>query len=196
MASHKPSRAVTVATNLSTLWLVFGIAFGLFMVVSAAVGAGDRDIAVHQEVAADQLASLPDGVTGPAQVPVTVRIDRPDTGQVLLDLGRGLVMLALFLAGLWLVRGLLLSVRQGDPFTMVNVRRLRAMGFLLVIGAPLALFISQSLEGALAASSTVGELGNAVEIPGPGPFIGLGVFVLAEVFAHGVRLREDVEGTI
>ena len=25
---------------------------------------------------------------------------------------------------------------------------------------------------------------------------GLGVLVLAEVFAHGVRLREDVEGTI
>jgi hypothetical protein len=24
----------------------------------------------------------------------------------------------------------------------------------------------------------------------------LGVFVLAEVFAHGVRLREDVEGTV
>jgi hypothetical protein len=25
---------------------------------------------------------------------------------------------------------------------------------------------------------------------------GLGAFVLAEVFAHGVRLREDVEATI
>ena len=25
---------------------------------------------------------------------------------------------------------------------------------------------------------------------------GLGVFVLAQVFAHGVRLREDVEATI
>ena len=28
------------------------------------------------------------------------------------------------------------------------------------------------------------------------PVAGLGVFVLAEVFAHGARLRADVEGTV
>ena len=33
-------------------------------------------------------------------------------------------------------------------------------------------------------------------IPVPALLTGLGVLVLAEVFAHGVRLREDVEGTI
>jgi hypothetical protein len=49
----------------------------------------------------------------------------------------------------------------------------------------------------LAASSPAGELGAALRLdPGPGPIVALDVFVLAEVFAHGARLREDVEGTI
>jgi hypothetical protein len=198
MAQHRPSRPVVLATNLSTLLLVLGAAFAVFFVFAAVAGAvsGGHGVTVHQEVDTDQLASLPDAVVVPGTVPVTVRIDDASPQQVFLDLGRNLIVIVMSLVGLWLVRGLLLSVRQGDPFTAVNVRRLRAGGFLLVIGAPVALYVTQMLESALAVTSPVGELSTRFNIPGPGPFIGLGVFVLAEVFAHGVRLREDVEGTV
>ncbi|MGH9037239.1 MAG: hypothetical protein ACRD0O_15880 [Acidimicrobiia bacterium] len=64
------------------------------------------------------------------------------------------------------------------------------------MGTPIVGYVTQLLDGALAASSTVGELGQSFSLPGNGPLAGLGVFVLAEVFAHGVRLREDVEGTV
>jgi hypothetical protein len=33
-------------------------------------------------------------------------------------------------------------------------------------------------------------------LPGAAILAGLGAFILAEVFAHGLRLREDVEGTV
>lgn len=108
------------------------------------------------------------------------------------------MVVALAVAFLWLVRRLLISVREGDPFTAANVRRLRAIGFVLIIGLPLSTYIGEQLEMWLARSSTVGEIGHFVVTSNieDVPVIGLLVFVLAEVFAHGVRLREDVEGTV
>ena len=44
-------------------------------------------------------------------------------------------MLVLIVAGLWLLRAFLRSVLDGDPFGARNVQRLRAIGFLLVVGA-------------------------------------------------------------
>jgi hypothetical protein len=87
-------------------------------------------------------------------------------------------------------------VRDGDPFVAANVRRLRIIGFILAVGVPVIGYVTQLIDGALAAGSTVGELGQSYTLSGNGPLAGLGVFVLAEVFAHGVRLREDVEGTV
>jgi hypothetical protein len=67
---------------------------------------------------------------------------------------------------------------------------------MLVVGVPLAAIVSYGCDQWLAASSSVGELGGRFSLPGAGPIAGLGVFVLAEIFAHGARLREDVEGTV
>jgi hypothetical protein len=38
--------------------------------------------------------------------------------------------------------------------------------------------------------------GVAINLSGAGPIAALGVFVLAQVFADGIRLRDDVEATI
>lgn len=198
MAGQRPSRAVTVATNLSTILLVLASLVSLLMIGSAIAGAlrGGRDIGVHQEVDAERLRSLPDEVIVPDTVPVTVRIEDASVRQSLLDVARSVGPIVLVLTLLWLARALLLSVRDGDPFMAANVRRLRIIGFLLAVGVPIMQYVTQLLDGALAASSAVGELGNSYALPGNAPLAGLGVFVLAEVFAHGVRLREDIEGTV
>jgi hypothetical protein len=198
MPGQRPSRAVTIATNLSTILLVLGALTSLLVVGSAVVGGlrGGRDIGVHQEVEASRVRSLPEEVIVPETVPVTVRIEDASMRQSVFDLARSIGPIGLILTLLWLVRALLLSVRDGDPFTAANVRRLRMIGFLLVLGVPVIQYVTQLFEGALAASTTVGELGNSYALPGTAPLAGLGVFVLAEVFAHGVRLREDIEGTV
>lgn len=198
MAEIRTSRATNFMTNVVTLFLVFGAAFRVFLAGSAVEGAvrGGHELAVHQEVSADDVSSLPPTVDRPEIVPVAIHIEDARPNQVYVSLARDLVAVTLVVAILWLMRLLLRSVREGDPFTAANVRRLRAIGFLLVVGAPIAYLVAFACEQWLAASSPPGELGATFTLPGAGPAVGLGVFVLAEVFAHGARLRADVEGTV
>jgi hypothetical protein len=198
VAETPTSRATGLMTNAATLFLIAGIAFGVYLVASAVDGAirGGHEIAVHQEVRADEVNSLPPTVDRPETVSVTVHIEDARPNQVFVAAGRDLVAVMLVLAMLWLVWLILRSVRDGDPFTAANVRRLRAIGFLLVVGAPVAYLATHVCERWLASSSTAGELGTSFALPGAGPIAGLGVFVLAEVFAHGARLRSDVEGMV
>jgi hypothetical protein len=185
-------------TNAATLLLLAGIAFGVFLVGSALDGAirGGHELTVHQEVNADEVTALPATVDRPQWVPVTVHIKDARPNQIFVSLGRDLVAVTLVVALLWLLRLLLRSVRDGDPFTAANVRRLRAIGFLLAVGAPIANLMMYASDQWLASTSTAGELGSSWAVPGAGPVASLGVFVLAEVFAHGARLRADVEGTV
>jgi len=105
------------------------------------------------------------------------------------------------LAGaLWLLRGLARSVREGDPFGPANVQRLRRLGFLLVVGAPVVELGNWALRLSLANTLPANAFGNVgfrgFNFPFALLLAGLGAFILAEVFAYGVRLREDVEGTV
>ncbi len=92
--------------------------------------------------------------------------------------GSGVGPFVLLAGALWLLRGLARSVREGDPFGPANVQRLRALGFLLVAGAPVVELVSWALRLSLANTLPPDAFGD-VGFP-----------------AHGVRLREDVEGTV
>lgn len=199
MAEHRPSTPTRVATNLITVLIVLTMLFAAYLVGRALVGAisGGEEVVAHQEVPADRLESLPSSVVVSREVPVTIRIQDADGSQLALATARDLVVVGLGLGLLWLVRGLLLSVRAGDPFTAANVRRLRALALLVMVGFPLVGYVVQLFDGWLASSTSVGELGSTYRLALSGPLIaGLGIFVLSEVFAHGVALREDVEGTV
>jgi hypothetical protein len=101
---------------------------------------------------------------------------------------------------LWLLRGLARSVRQGDPFDADNVRRLRGIGSVLVFGGLLVEILNASLRAQLWDSLPPGGYGDigteGFGLPGNMLLAGLGAFILAEVFAHGLRMREDLEGTV
>jgi hypothetical protein len=131
---------------------------------------------------------------------VTVVVDDPNSTQMFLRSATDFGPLLLFVAGLWLLRGFARSVKEGDPFGAPNVQRLRRLGFILVLGAPLVELLNTSLRHALydeLPSFQPIDLGVAgFELPAGALLGGLGAFILAEVFAHGVRLREDVEGTV
>ena len=99
-------------------------------------------------------------------------------------------------AVVWLLRGLLRSVRDGDPFTEANVRRLRTLALVVLIGVPLAGFLGSIFAGELATSAGLASRGTQLILPGTAFLGGLATFVLAEVFTAGVRLRDDLEGTV
>jgi hypothetical protein len=52
------------------------------------------------------------------------------------------------------------------------------------------------LFNALPPALTTNLAGRGFELPGAAILAGLGAYILAEAFAYGLRLREDVEATI
>ena len=200
MPAQKPSRSTVFADALVRLFLVLGIGFSLYFVGTAGVAAirGDtRDVAVHQEFDLDAPDSLPpDTFTGTVRVPVTYVVQDATPEQIWYSVGRDLAPSVLAIAILWVLHRILDSVREGDPFNSSNVRRLRTIGLLLLVGAPIAGLVQSGFEQALASSTTGAGSGLSFSIPGDALIAGLGVFVLAQVFAHGVRLREEAEGTV
>jgi Protein of unknown function (DUF2975) len=143
---------------------------------------------------------LPEGIVMTDNPTVSLDVADPTTKQRLLSFGIAVVQGLLIALGLWLLRGVAGSVKEGDPFGRANVKRLRGLGFLLVLGAPIAALIDQSLRWQLVNTLPPGRYGEAMApsfgLPVGVMLAGVGTFVLAEVFAYGVRLREDVEATI
>jgi hypothetical protein len=85
------------------------------------------------------------------------------------------------------------SVRAGEPFTAGNAGRLRTIAWAL-LGLELLHL------GVVAIGSAVSKKGVALRINGNLHVTGwlaiLLLFVLAQVFLEGTRLREDLEGTV
>jgi hypothetical protein len=96
------------------------------------------------------------------------------------------------------LRAMVDTVRAGDPFVADNARRLRAIAWLVMAGEFVRLGIG--VVGRTAAP-IARELGihvdkNLVQFSLTPWLCVLLLFVLAGVFAHGTRLRDDLEGTV
>lgn len=81
------------------------------------------------------------------------------------------------------------TVRGGDPFVVENARRLEAIAW-----SVLALEVLRLIVAGIA--SAVWEPGRVDGFSIASWFAVLLLFVLSGVFAHGARLREDLEGTV
>jgi hypothetical protein len=196
-----PTRLATTAYLVVTALLVGFLAAGVVLTATTIVGAvrGNHSITQDRFVAPDALTSLPANIKPTDNVPVTVTINDASPAQLFLRLAITLLPGLLIVALLWQLWGLLRSARQGDPFTGANVWRLRQFGWLLLLGWPLVAYLTMALKEFLAmtwASPTDQTEGLFAPPIGGALIFGLAVLALAEVFAHGLRLREDVEGTI
>jgi len=81
------------------------------------------------------------------------------------------------------------TVRVGDPFILENARRLDAIAWRVLALEGLRLIVA-------AIAAAVWEPGR-IDAFSFAPWLAvLLLFVLAGVFAHGARLREDLEGTV
>ncbi len=208
MDAQTSSKPIRVGYGIVTALFVFGAIFAVVALASVVVGlarGGDSllygsSLAVPAQISPQDLGPLPPGLRLTNWPEVTVRIASPTSRQMLLRSAQDLLALALFLACLWIARAFLRSVLAGDPFGADNVKRLRAIGFLLVLGAPVVELINYALRQALfnllPPFPSTDLAMEGFTIPGNALLGGLGAFILAEVFAYGLRLREDVEGTI
>ncbi len=81
------------------------------------------------------------------------------------------------------------TVRIGDPFILENARRLEAIAWSVLALEGLRLFVA-------AIAAAVWEPGR-IDAFSFAPWLAvLLLFVLAGVFAHGARMRDDLEGTV
>jgi len=81
------------------------------------------------------------------------------------------------------------TVRVGDPFILENARRLDAIAWRVLALEGLRLIVA-------AIAAAVWEPGR-IDAFSFAPWLAvLLLFVLAGVFAHGARIREDLEGTV
>lgn len=197
MSDRPGSGAAAVAYRLVTLALVVSVALLPVYLAFEVWGDGNRVSAEAQ--LSPESVSLPAGMSFRGWPDVSIRIGDPTTEQsvllVLEELGTWLIAIAC----LWLLRGVVRSARDGDPFGAANVTRLRRLGTLLVTGSFALSFFEYGIRTALfnrLPPQTVEIGARGWELPGEGLLAGLGVFVLAGVFAHGLRLREDVEATV
>lgn len=195
--TQTPTKATRFLTGLSTLLLALSIAFGAYFVIGGLFGVGPsgHEASVHTQVDSD-LVRLPEGAMAPDHFNVTVRVPHATLAQVRWFAARDLAPGAVVVAVLWLLRGVLKSVRDGDPFIEANVRRLRALAFVVLIGVPTATFLESVCNSELADSVGLPTGGVEISMPSAALLGGLALLVLAEVFTSGVRLRDDLEGTV
>lgn len=197
--AEKPAGIANLSQTIITTGLVLGIIVGIaaliFTVVLPALGRS-RSFTIESSVPASAIDALPDNVELTREVPVIVRIEDPTAKQGLAVLLSAVIpyTLLIFVAGA--LRRILGTVRRGDPFITANVRRLRWIGFALIIGGPLDQYFSQFFRQVAAGSAGLESSYTTYSLPPTLCIVGIGVLALAHVFAQGVRLREDVEGTI
>jgi hypothetical protein len=135
---------------------------------------------------------------------VNVDVRHPSLSQRVIATVPPLVWWTLALAVLWLLRKVARSAARGDPFQGANVTRLRWLGVIFLLGFPLATIVEGYFTDWFFSAGvwTGGSLppgGIAIGFPvvnGPAILAAVSLFALAEVFAYGARLREDVDATI
>lgn len=194
------------ATTSGTLYFVVSAFFWIglvgtgvgWLVGIASFAASDHPLGVWVTVSPRALGHLPSGVSAARRLAVSIPIDHPTTTQSVIYLAAGVIASAVVLFGLWKLRQIARSVREGDPFIDANVGRLRVIGLLLLIGYPVFQYVTGGLnEWMLRSAPYVSTARVDVDPFSAGiAFAALCVLVIAEVFAHGMRLREDVEGTV
>ena len=98
---------------------------------------------------------------------------------------------------LWLVLLIVRSVRDADPFTETNARRLRRLAVLVAVGGTLISVLGTVLRRWLLDSSGAGNIvardWSVSLVP---LLIGLLVADIAQVWSHGLEMRNELEDVV
>jgi len=199
------ARALIVATE--AVWYVSLLGSA----VTAAVLTGR---AALQALSGDPLTSpfgarvsLPDALastwSGAGQLDISgieaqVSPARPSGLFVLLALGLFALAAAWWLFLVHQVRGVVRSLRVGEPFTVENARRIARLGWALISAGVLEQVVDVMLAASVQAQAPLdgAALEIAAEVPFGFFFAGLGCLALAKVFRIGTEMRIDQSLTI
>jgi Protein of unknown function (DUF2975) len=210
MEAHA-SRTLRIASVVLTLLLWLSVVAGASVVAHRFFGLLQDSSVLTISVT----ANVPPGVSGedlglpPAfgeagSIRANVDLQQPNVTQRLLATLPAITWWALGFAAVWLVRRVVRSAAHGDPFRASNVLRLRWLGAIFLLGYPVAAVVDAVATRGLFSPGvwTTGPLpADGISAPfhlvsWPALLAGVSLLALAEVFAYGIRLREDVDATI
>jgi hypothetical protein len=115
------------------------------------------------------------------------------------------IMLTLFIASiglthvlLWQLRSIVASVKLGEVFSLENAARIRTMAWALVGLELLKVGLALAAAATLRVAQANVEFGNEMDLGFSfSPWLAiLLLFVLAQVFEDGTRMRTEIEGTV
>ncbi|WP_055698554.1 DUF2975 domain-containing protein [Streptomyces silaceus] len=121
----------------------------------------------------------------------------PSAAQRAAELGGQLPWLLFGALALWLFSRLLDAVVERGPFTETVSHRLTVLGWFVTLGTPLTGLVDGWSHSWLVGSMApiVGS-GPAVSQPQALILAGLAAVIMGKIMREGVRMREDLEGTI
>jgi hypothetical protein len=119
----------------------------------------------------------------------------PATGIAFFAIG---VLLAACVYFLVLLRRIVRSVGEGDPFIPENATRLSQMGWIALIGQLATIPIGAAVIwiATIVEDSKPTNLEGDFGFDGGGLLLILVLFILARVFRQGTAMREELEGTV
>lgn len=139
---------------------------------------------------------------GHTEADYSLLLSDPTTRQRVLDLVPGVVYLLLVATVAWLLLRVMLTIGRGEPFAPANVRRLRALALVLMVGWTVAYFTEATCTFAILADVDLEAAGveggprAALTLPVLPFVVGLATAMVAEAFKAGARLQDDVEGLV
>lgn len=109
--------------------------------------------------------------------------------------GAGLLALGVYF--LLLLRRIVNSVGEGDPFIPDNAGRLSRMGWVAIIGQAVGVPLGIAMVWIANIAADAGEdLHGELGFSGSGLLLALVLFILARVFRKGTEMRDELEGTV
>ncbi len=106
-------------------------------------------------------------------------------------------LLAMGVYFLMLLRRIVNSVGEGDPFIPENAKRLSRMGWVAIIAQAAAMPVGIAFVWvAEIAADPSDHVDNDFGFSGGGILLVLILFILARVFRKGTEMREELEGTV
>jgi hypothetical protein len=201
-----PSRAARIANLVLTVAFWIAVVIGLLLVAHRLFGFGQDSgtMSIPASFVVDESGRVPQEVEIAGTLSTTVDVHDPSLKQRVIAAVPVLVWWTLVAVVLWLLRRVVRTAAKGDPFQRSNVTTLRWLGAIFLLGFSLATFVERLFTEWFFSAGvwTGGPLppgGIATKAPllsGPAILAAVSVFALAEVFAYGARLREDVDATI
>ncbi|MEU5940003.1 DUF2975 domain-containing protein [Micromonospora sp. NPDC047548] len=146
----------------------------------------------------DSLVNARAGAVIDADASIYLRVEQPSGVQIGLATVAALptyILATTMLVMLWRLVG---EARRTDPFTAATARRLRTLGWLLIVGGPVAWLVEFLARFALSGTVATGGHQATLNLGVPAVWFlaGFGILAISEVVRRGQALRAELDEVV